>query len=87
VIEENMPQPTVLLQGTLDVLILRTLVQGPMDFSGVAQRIHLVSKDMLQIEQGSLYPALYRLEWFWVEPPRQPDDDRVSETAAVSHLP
>ena len=63
-----MPQPTVLLQGTLDVLILRTLVQGPMHGWGVAQRIQLVSKDMLQIGQGSLYAALYRLEYKgWIQ--------------------
>jgi PadR family transcriptional regulator, regulatory protein PadR len=63
-----MPQPTDLLQGTLDVLILRTLVQGPMHGWGVMQRIQLVSTDMLQIGQGSLYPALYRLEYKgWIQ--------------------
>ena len=52
-----------LLQGTLDLLILRTLAAGPMHGWGVAQRIQQVSKDVLQIGQGSLYPALHRLEY------------------------
>ena len=58
-----MPQPTDLLQGTLDLLILKTLALEPMHGWGVAQRIQQVSKDALQIGQGSLYPALYRLEY------------------------
>jgi transcriptional regulator len=58
-----MPPSTDLLQGTLDVLILRTLALGPMHGWGVAQRIQQVSKDVLQIGQGSLYPALHRLEY------------------------
>ena len=53
---------TDLLQGTLDLLILRVLGQGPMHGWGVAQRIHLISRDALTINQGSLYPALHRLE-------------------------
>ena len=52
-----------LLQGTLDLLILQTLAAGPMHGWGVAQRIQQVSKDVLQIGQGSLYPALHRLEY------------------------
>ena len=55
--------PNDRLQGTLDLLILQTLALGPMHGWGVAQRIHQVSKDVLQIGQGSLYPALYRLEY------------------------
>lgn len=51
-----------LLQGTLDLLVLRVLQQGPMHGWGVAQRIHLVSRDALTVNQGSLYPALHRLE-------------------------
>jgi transcriptional regulator len=51
-----------LVQGTLDLLILQTLAAGPMHGWGVAQRIQQVSKDVLQIGQGSLYPALHRLE-------------------------
>ncbi len=53
---------TDLLQGTLDLLILRVLEQGRMHGWGVAQRIHLISRDALTINQGSLYPALHRLE-------------------------
>jgi PadR family transcriptional regulator, regulatory protein PadR len=52
-----------LLQGTLDLLILKTLALEPMHGWGVAQRIQQVSKDALQIGQGSLYPALHRLEY------------------------
>jgi len=58
-----MPTSTDLLQGTLDLLILQTLALGPMHGWGVAQRIQQVSKDVLQIGQGSLYPALHRLEY------------------------
>ncbi len=58
-----MPQSTDLLQGTLDLLILQTLALEPMHGWGVAQRIQRLSKDVLQIGQGSLYPALYRLEY------------------------
>ncbi len=58
-----MPQSTDLLQGTLDLLILRTLALQPMHGWGVAQRIQQLSKDVLQVGQGSLYPALHRLEY------------------------
>jgi transcriptional regulator len=58
-----MPESTDLLQGTLDLLILQTLAAGAMHGWGVAQRIQQVSKDVLQIGQGSLYPALHRLEY------------------------
>src|SRR5229473_4476947 len=58
-----MLQSTDLLQGTLDLLILQTLALEPMHGWGVAQRIQQMSKDVLQIGQGSLYPALYRLEY------------------------
>ncbi len=51
-----------LLQGTLDLLILRVLDQEPMHGWGVAQRIQLISRDTLTVNQGSLYPALHRLE-------------------------
>jgi PadR family transcriptional regulator len=51
-----------LLQGTLDVLVLKTLAAGPMHGWGISQRIQQVSQDVLQVNQGSLYPALYRLE-------------------------
>jgi PadR family transcriptional regulator, regulatory protein PadR len=51
-----------LLQGTLDVLILRTLVAGPAHGHAIAKHIQRTSEDLLQIETGSLYPALHRLE-------------------------
>ena len=51
-----------LLQGTLDLLILKTLALGPEHGWGVSQRIQQMSKDVLQVNQGSLYPALHRLE-------------------------
>jgi PadR family transcriptional regulator PadR len=51
-----------LLQGTLDLLILKTLALEPMHGYGVSIRIQQISKDVLRIQQGSLYPALYRLE-------------------------
>ncbi len=51
-----------ILQGTLDLLILKTLALEPMHGWGVAQRIQQVSRETLQVQQGSLYPALYRLE-------------------------
>ena len=51
-----------LLQGTLDLLILKVLNGGPQHGFGIAQRIHLLSQAALKVEEGSLYPALYRLE-------------------------
>jgi PadR family transcriptional regulator PadR len=51
-----------LLQGTLDLLILRTLAAGPMHGWGLAQRISVLSREVLTVNQGSLYPALHRLE-------------------------
>jgi PadR family transcriptional regulator PadR len=51
-----------LLQGTLDLLILQTLALEPMHGWGISQRIQQISRDVLQVNQGSLYPALHRLE-------------------------
>jgi PadR family transcriptional regulator PadR len=51
-----------LLQGTLDLLILRTLALGPQHGWGISQRIQQTSADVLRVNQGSLYPALHRLE-------------------------
>jgi PadR family transcriptional regulator PadR len=51
-----------LLQGTLDLLILRTLQGDPMHGWAISERIHQISQDVLQVNQGSLYPALHRLE-------------------------
>ncbi len=56
------PQSSELLQGTLDLLILKTIALEPMHGWGISQRIQQVSKDVLQVGQGSLYPALHRLE-------------------------
>ena len=57
-----MSKPTDLVQGTLDVLILKTIALEPMHGWGIAQRIRQVSKEVLQVNQGALYPALHRLE-------------------------
>ena len=58
-----MPLPTdELLQGTVDLLILRTLAREPMHGWAVSRRIQEVSRDALRVNQGSLYPALHRLE-------------------------
>lgn len=57
-----MTEPTELLHGTLDALILKTLAWGPRHGYAIAQWIESASADALRIEQGSLYPALYRLE-------------------------
>jgi transcriptional regulator len=57
-----MPKPLDLLQGTLDMLILKAVSLGPLHGYGVLLRIQQISKDRLEIQQGSLYPALYRLE-------------------------
>lgn len=57
-----MANRTDLLQGTLDLLILKTLRLGALHGWGISKRVRELSKDVLQINQGSLYPALYRLE-------------------------
>ncbi|HEU5337113.1 MAG TPA: PadR family transcriptional regulator [Terriglobales bacterium] len=63
-----MNQPVDLLQGTLDLLILKTLALEPRHGWGIAQRIQQISKEVLQVQQGSLYPALHRLEHQgWIE--------------------
>jgi len=56
------PRPLDLLQGTLDLLILRTLALGPLHGWAISQRIQQMSDDVLRVNQGSLYPALHRLE-------------------------
>lgn len=57
-----MSKPTDLVQGTLDLLILKTIALEPMHGWAIAQRIRQVSKDTLQVNQGALYPALHRME-------------------------
>ena len=70
-----MPESPRLLAGTLDLLILKTLSLGAMHGYGVAQHIHRLSKDALRIEEGSLYPALRRMQvkgWVASETRRTP---------------
>lgn len=69
-----------LLQGTLNLLVLRTLELGPLHGWAISKRIRQVSEDALQINQGSLYPALYRLEdrgWIEAEWGTSPEGRRV----------
>ena len=54
--------PIELLQGTLDLIVLKTLSWGPMHGFGIARWIQRTTEDALQVEEGSLYPALYRME-------------------------
>src|SRR6266487_2429082 len=60
--ERRMSKPTDLVQGTLDLLILRIVANQPLHGWAISQRLRLVSNDVLQVQQGSLYPALHRLE-------------------------
>jgi PadR family transcriptional regulator PadR len=62
IIEVSVPKPSDLLQGTLDLLILKTIAQQPLHGWGISKRIQLLSGDVLSVGQGSLYPALHRLE-------------------------
>src|SRR5688500_19391302 len=72
-----MPLPTdELLQGTLDLLILRTLTREPMHGWAVSRRIQEISRETLRVNQGSLYPALHRLE----------DDGLVKAECGLSEL-
>lgn len=57
-----MPKPSDLLQGTLDLLILKTIAREPLHGWGISKRIQVLSLEALSVGQGSLYPALHRLE-------------------------
>lgn len=57
-----MAKKSDLLQGTLDLLVLKTLAQGSLHGYGIAQKIMITSRQVLDVQQGSLYPALHRLE-------------------------
>jgi PadR family transcriptional regulator len=61
-LRDQMSQQTDLLQGTLDLLVLKTLTLGPLHGWGISKRIRQLSQEALDVGQGSLYPALYRLE-------------------------
>lgn len=70
-----MSRPSDLIQGTLDLLILRTVSLEPMHGWAIAKRIRQVSRDVLQVTQGSLYPALHRLEQQgWLKSSWQPSE-------------
>jgi PadR family transcriptional regulator, regulatory protein PadR len=56
------PDRGELVQGTLDMLVLKTLARGPMHGWGIAQSIQQISEEVLRVEEGSLYPALHRME-------------------------
>src|SRR6187397_3413813 len=60
--KHKMPKPSDLLQGTLDLLILKSLAREPLHGWGIAKKIQSLSDEVLQVQQGSLYPALHRLE-------------------------
>ena len=63
-----MPKKPELPQGTFDMLVLKALSLGPMHGYGIGQRIQQLANDMLQVEEGTLYPALYRIEGRgWIE--------------------
>jgi PadR family transcriptional regulator PadR len=74
------PTKTELLRGTLDMLVLKTLLPGPMHGYGIAQHLQRVSRDALQVEEGSLYPALQRMRqkgWIKAEWKQTPNNQRA----------
>lgn len=71
-----MSKPTDLVQGTLDLLILRVIALEPMHGWAIAQRIHQMSNNELKVGQGSLYPALHKLEQqAWIEAEWRPSEN------------
>jgi PadR family transcriptional regulator, regulatory protein PadR len=82
-----MSKPSDLIQGTLDLLILRTLALEPMHGWAIARRIQRTSQDVLQVTQGALYPALHRLEhqgWLRAEW-RNTETGREARFYALTH--
>ncbi len=70
-----MSRPSDLIQGTLDLLILKTLSTGAVHGWAIAKRIQQISNEVLQVQQGSLYPALHRLEQQgWIESETKPTE-------------
>lgn len=75
-----MSRPSDLIQGTLDLLILKTISAGPVHGWAIAKRIQLISNEVLLVQQGSLYPALHRLEQQgWIEA-----EAKATETGRVA---
>ena len=80
-----MPKPSDLLQGTLDLLILQSILREPLHGWGIAKRIQLLSGDVLSVGQGSLYPALHRLEHQgWID--AEWKDSDLGRAAKFYHL-
>jgi transcriptional regulator len=81
-----MAKPTDLVQGTLDLLILKTLSLEPKHGWAIAKRIQQVSREALQVQQGSLYPALHRLEQQgWIEAEwRETETGRMAKFYSLS---
>jgi PadR family transcriptional regulator PadR len=74
------PAKNELLRGTLDMLVLKTLTLGPMHGYGIAQHLQRLSKDVLRVEEGSLYPALQRMRqrsWIKAEWKQTPNNQRA----------
>ncbi len=70
-----MGKPSDLIQGTLDLLILKTISTEPVHGWAIAKRVQQMSKEALQVQQGSLYPALHRLEQQgWIQSQTKPTD-------------
>jgi transcriptional regulator len=87
-----MGRPQDILQGTLDLLILRAIQLEPLHGWAIAKRIHQLSSDRLRVQQGSLYPALYRLERDgWIKGRTSDNEGRVTKVysltrAGAAHL-
>lgn len=82
-----MPERTDLLQGSLDLLVLKTLALGPLHGWGISKRIRQLSDEAFEVGQGSLYPALYRLEergWITAEWGVSPEGRRTRSYALTA---